>query len=562
MFKEKILSYLKSSKYAMLVLGAEILAVLSIAWPWFLKPGYLFFTDFVWGPNMPIKWYDNWFFLDLAVRGAAQIIPVDFLQKVFICLVLFVVVRGAHHLVREIILIQKKTERAPSSGLVFILSLFALFNPFVYDRVMYGQFNIVAALGFMCLALACLLSYIRSNKLRAAIGVGVFSGLTILFSMHFIFPLALLVLLLVIYTLLKKQINWKQFLKVFGLTLFFIITINLNWLLGLTGQMPNVFNAVTIQISSQDLVAFQTSGKTGGEAITNVLMMSGFWGKDQRRYADLTSFGANWGRSFFLLLPLILYGVWLGFRSPDKKKRGFTLGLIILFAVSAFLAIGIRTGPTKAITLWLFDHLPFYRGLRETQKWVALEVVIYLIFLSCGAKELFCKKPVVRLDAVFKIVLVAIIVMQAPLLLWGFGGQIRPTKYPADWYQADSKISATGSCQGNILFLPWHAYMSFNWIGNIVSNPAKSFFSCPTISGTNMEWKGIYDNSGDKNAQQITKWLVSGGQTNLLTVGNLNVNYIVLAKELDWQNYLSQIHDKDFDLIQDSATLLVYRIKK
>jgi hypothetical protein len=563
MFKEKIARHFGLYGKGILVFGAEAVVVLAIILPWMFKPGYLFFTDFAWGPNVLIKWQDNWFFLNLIVKGASYIIPIDFLQKVFIGLILFVVLLGSYKLIEEIILFKKKTECMSNRGLIFILSLFALFNPFIYDRVMYGQFNIVAAFGLFCLALASLLAYFRNNEFKNFIGFGIFSGLMVLFSMHFVFFSFPLMFLLAVLAIIKKQINWKQFLKGVGLVLVFVIIINLNWLLGLASQTPNVLTTIAAGISGQDLSAFQTSGKTGGEVISNVLMMSGFWGKDQHRYADLTSFDTNWGRSFLLLLPLILYGVYRGFKSEDKKIKWLTGGLLIIFCIAAFLAVGVRTGLTKAVTLWLFDNLPFYKGLRETQKWVAVEVVVYLIFLSWGAKEFFQKTIIARQQSVFKIFLAAIIIMQAPLLLWGFGGQIRPISYPMDWYEADKLITKDSQCQGKILFLPWHAYMSFGWIGSIVSNPASVFFTCPVVVGTNMEWGGIYDNSQNPTGERVINWVNSNGRTDLLLDKKLNIKYVVLAKELDWAAYWNLFRNNaELKLISDTATLRIYKVNE
>ncbi|MFA6919328.1 MAG: hypothetical protein WC244_04465 [Patescibacteria group bacterium] len=538
--------------------------VLAIILPWFFHSGYLFFSDFSLGPNFNISnWWSGVFYQDLIMKGLSLVLPVDFLQKVFIGLIILLLLLAGKKIVEQF---------TADKWLIFVISLFVVFNPFVYDRFLYGQFGVILGLGFFVLFVGNMLQYILavddSDKTKrfkidwTLIRASIFASLTILHSLHFIFFILALVIVFLVILTADKRLFSQIFILNFIICAIVVVAINANVIIGIVGNFSNTANFVQSGIIQNDLVAFQTSGKTGGEAISNVLMMSGFWGKDQHRYTDLTSFDTNWGRSFLLLLPLILYGVYRGFKSEDKKIKWLTGGLLIIFGIATFLAVGVRTGLTKAVTLWLFDNLPFYRGLRETQKWVAIEVVVYLIFLSWGAKEFFQKKIIARQQSVFKIFLAAIIIMQTPLLLWGFGGQVRPTNYPADWYEADKLITAESHCQGNILFLPWHAYMGFTWIGNIVSNPAPSFFTCSVISGTNMEWGGIYDNSQDPTGKKVDNWLSASGRTDLLSDDNLSIKYVILAKEVDWKNYQWLSQESQLKLISDTATLRIYKVNE
>jgi len=88
------------------------------------------------------------------------------------------------------------------------------------------------------------------------------------------------------------------------------LALNANWVIGsLTGKSA-MSEFINTGITRQDLVAFQTSGKTSADALGNVLMMSGFWGKDQFRYVDLTTVTNNWGRSFSCCFRLFFGVLW------------------------------------------------------------------------------------------------------------------------------------------------------------------------------------------------------------------------------------------------------------
>ncbi len=195
-------------------------------------------------------------------------------------------------------------------------------------------------------------------------------------------------------------------------------------------------------------------------------------------------------------------------------------------------------------------------------------MLVYLTFLSIGAEELFKTKWLAGKKILTSVFLGGVIIMQAPLLLWGLGEQVRPVDYPTDWYQADQSIMLESGnvhqvdgCQDTILFLPWHLYMSFGWIGRNVANPAASFFHCPLISGTNMEWGGIYDNSGDVRGQAVGEWVKKKGETTDDVLGRYNVRYIILAKEVDWRVYLWLDGLVGWQIAKDSQTLRIYERK-
>lgn len=325
-----------------------------------------------------------------------------------------------------------------------------------------------------------------------------------------------------------------------------------------------MINFVEKGITTQDLTAFQTAGKTPFETFTNVLLMSGFWGKDQFRYFDLTT-APNWQFSFIFLMPLIIYGVYLSFRQGSRNERIMSAGLLLIFSLAVYLAVGIKAPFTRGLTLFLYDHVPLYKGLREPQKWVAVIIPIYLFYLTLGVRRLRLAKFISHNLVSSGLILSAIIIMAAPSLLWGFNRQVVPTPYPEDWYAVNrlllSRSSQPGECGDKVIFLPWHLYMSFNWAGKIIANPAPVFFACPTISGTNMEWGGIYDNSRSQDGKAISSWLAAQGKDGPPALSGLPPRYIILAKELDFRSYL-WLNDLSYlKPLVETKTLLVYEFK-
>ena len=552
--------------------------VLFIVAPLFFAKGYLFFTDFVWGPNIALNWFNASFLLNAIIKGLSFAFPVDLIEKFFITLCLGLVLWGG----RKVAGLFLKEQ-----WLVFVASLFALFNPFVYDRTMYGQFGIVAAFGLMLLGIGFLLEHLDKKRVRQILFAGISFAFAVQFSPHFFFFIAafyIFVFLPMFFSVRSSVVlaetgvqdrsstsrrsrtsKWRwmtgEIFKTSLIIAVIALALNANWIIGGVTGKSTIGELVSNGITTQDLVAFQTAGKTGVNALGNVLMMSGFWGKDQFRYADLATIANNWGRSFFLLLPLILWGFIAGLRSKEKKYRYLMIGSAILFVVSVVLAAGIRIPVGRELTYFLFNRLPFYKGLRESQKWVSLVAAIYLIFLSLGLRELFSKKIIQRHAFVMKCFIGAVIVMQAPLLLLGFRGQVKPMQYPSDWYAVNDYIVHNSGCAGNTLFLPWHLYMSFSWIGRIVANPVPSFFECPAVSGTDMEFGDIYDNSESTEGRAIERWLGARGATDLLQNSAWSIRYVILAKETDWKNYVWLDSNPELRLATETPTLEVYKVE-
>ncbi len=544
-------------KQRILQLAPYFAVVLAITGDWFFKPGYLFFTDMSWGPNIVLPvWTSFSFYFWAVIKELSFLISVDLLEKLFLTGVFGVILFGGYKIAQSF---------SKNKIILFLGSVFALFNPFVYDRLMYGQAGIILGYGFFLAAFGYLISFYFGplNKKQLFLG-SVFAGLSILFAPHFVFFLGLTYFVFVILIFLKlfserRKENLLKVSQYLLLGVLIVVLINFNWLFGIVTGSSQMERFVKETVTKQDLEAFQTRGENKLEVIENVFLMSGFWGIEQFRYEPLQNIKENWGRSFYFLLPLIILGLIYNFK--DKEKRRLNIGLILIYFVAFVLALGIALPITAKITLWLFNNVPFYKGLREPQKWVAVLVAVYEILLVCGLTVLSKKKIVVKNKELLAFLLTFVIILQAPLMAWGGAGQVSPIEYPTDWYEVDKLIVQETNCESKILFVPWHLYMSFNWIGSIVANPSAKFFKCPVIYGKNMEFGGIFGHSTDPDEREVEKWVLNVGRTDLLEENKFNISYIILAKEVDWQNYLWLDNHPNVEFVKETENLIVYKVK-
>lgn len=176
------------------------------------------------------------------------------------------------------------------------------------------------------------------------------------------------------------------------------------------------------------------------------------------------------------------------------------------------------------------------------------------------------KKKVLK----FVLSIIIIISLATPLIYSftffnGFAGQIRPTDYPADWYEANQYLN-NDSQDFKILFFPWHGYMDFKWVNNTdkrIANPTKNFFDKETISATNVEIGKIYRQDNDPEQLYIDNLLEKrDGITNFgELVSVLNVKYIILAKEFDYKEYFFLFDQSDLELVKETEDLYVFENK-
>jgi hypothetical protein len=524
---------------------------LLVVFPWLLSPGYLFFTDFVGGPHSKADIGSNGAPLGLLISALSAVVGPSFAQKMTVSLVLFLIAYAGTRVAAAV------TDDVRVASLV---GLFTLFNPFVYDRLGYGQIYILAALAFFCMGTAELLAHhLKDPSWKRIAFSGIFFGLAVQFSPHFLFfsvVIGAVWLIVVLTDSARKDI--LRFAASLVVAAALAGLVNANWIIATTSGDGVTRWASAISIDH--LEAFRTSGETGADALMNVIMMSGFWGKDQHRYADLSAFPENWGRSFLVLLPIMAWGV---VSALNDRRRPLAVGLLSAWVVGVVLAVGVRLLFAHGITVWLFERVPFYAGLRETQKWVAVIVVCYAVFLAWGLVRVFRTRYVMQHARLCTALLAGVIVMQASLMVWGMNGNVRPADYPSDWYEADALMATDGICRGRAVVLPWHLYMSFGWAGAIIANPSDEFFSCPVVHGAAMEWGGVKDISTDRDHAVIGAWVALKGTTPQQPWESLpDITHVILAKEVDWREYAWLDTIPGLRLIRESPTLKIYEVSR
>lgn len=519
-----------------------------------LKPGYILLLDLIFTPNYPKPTeLTNNYVLFLSFHYLSQLITTHGLEKVLFFLILFLSGMGMHKLVDT-----------KSKWPKYFTGILYMFNPFVYSRFLFGHLLLLLAYALTPFFLRSLLSFLKKPALKKSIRVAIWAVLIGYISLHSVFFLFLISFVFGAAYLLSNRKNKKylfDFLKYTSLAGLIFFALNSFWITPYTAGKSKA-SQVAAGFDTRHVEGFQTAVGEKLSAISNTAAMYGFWGDRENRYIVQKDINPLWFPLFLIILGL---AVW-GFAERLKKDKANSFA----FAVTGFLALVFAVGvahPLTAKVYWfLYENIPLFKGYREPQKFVALLVLSYAYLGAFGVNAILEKTETLkgtlrRISSFTPAVLLLIPLLYSPVMLWGFGGQVKPVDYPKDWYATNEELNADTE-EFEVLFLPWHQYMGFLFAGRVIANPAQRFFDKPIIQGDNAEFGTIYTQNDNPTSDFIEKNILknkSGVSAIGQKLNEINVKYIILAKEVDWKNYDFLDNQKDLQLIKDTVSLKIYK---
>ena len=534
---------------------------LLIAGPWF-QPGFIFGTDFSGPrhyafPDGPASYAA----LQIALGVAAMALPADIVGKLLIVLIL----GGAGF---------TSYQAVPSGDFLprAVASVVYMFNPFVYDRLAYGQLTVLAGYAVLPLVASSVRRQLLEPNLRTALVTASALTLVGILDVHLALIAAVLAGVLSLVHLAIERRSLANIARVGGYLLVsatVALAASAYWLVPLLAGLGPEARTLA-RISTGDLVAFSTTADPNLGLIPNVLGLFGFWGEDTDRFASLKDFVPMWPVVLAVLLAMVIAGVVAGWRQTQMPSvRPWVAGLVAAGIVAAILDIGISDSHVAPLVNWLDTVIPPYRGMRDAGKWAALLALVYSQLIPYAAIALLNgTKRRLGTGSLgdFGVAGVVGLVLAVPLLygnglLFGMHNQIQPSAYPTGWYTADRAL-AVDPHPGRTIFLPWNGYLSLSFVRNanrIVASPAPLFFSVPVLASQDLEIPGV---SPPDDADQITvSNLVAAGATGnwAAELATSDVKYVLLAREVGWTDYGYLDSQPGLQLVGDYGSILLYR---
>jgi hypothetical protein len=400
------------------------------------------------------------------------------------------------------------------SKAAYLLSVAIMsFSPFVYERMMMGQYFVVSSL--LCLPLFLYLakrfadvpSFGRAWPLSLSLcfltlqlqGFVIGTGLVALFFLsNFLSQERAL-----------RKGEGKAYLQLAGV--FFLF--NLIWLFPYFA-LPQ--NPIFSSIDDSDLAFFSSQHSAGFNTAVKSAMMAGAWRENAvlRAYKTLpTLFTYGF---VALLFCLSIYAL------LKQPKNPLFLTLAVGWVIGLVFATGMSHPWTSGIFEFFYNNLPLFSGFRDSNKFVELIAAAYAIlvpiglYLAFGEKTFSEKKTsssYLLASGVFVAILAATIAYNYPAL--GLWAQLHPISYPSEYLQVQNMIPAGEKA----VVVPSGIYFSYNWslaagLDGRVANPSGKFpwlvvyTTSPQDFGGTLKG-GVYDCINSNNASCLVAYGVN-----------------------------------------------------
>jgi hypothetical protein len=146
--------------------------------------------------------------------------------------------------------------------------------------------------------------------------------------------------------------------------------------------------------------------------------------------------------------------------------------------------------------------------IRDGTRWLALLVPIEAVAFATGVSSVLDQRAYAHRLVPAWVAPAAVLAAMLPLvalpdLAWGAGGKLEPTSYPSSWADA-RKVIAASKTPGDILVLPFTAYRRPAWNHNTsVLDPAGRYFDRVTVTNDELEVSGHPIAGEDPRAARI-----------------------------------------------------------
>ena len=420
-------------------------------------------------------------------------------------------------------------------------TLLTVVSPFTYERMIAGQVYLVLAFGLLPLLLSLLW---EERSRRRVFTMGGLLALLVALSLHMAFIAGLLVVAFAMSHLVARR--WRDTAHLAGSVAVALVASSY-WL-------PSAVSAARPErIGMADLAAFRSAPDPVFGLFPNLIGLYGFW-----RHGWILPKDSLPAWPLFLLALLVVAAI----GATGLWRRAGPRRVAPLLAVGAFglmLAAGDQ-GPTGGFYLFLFHHVAVFRVMREPQKWLALLLLAYGAGFGAGLESLTRAFATARGRVVAAAVVLLIPLTYGFTLLWGFGGAVAPSVYPASWTEADRSM---GAGPGAVVALPWHRYLPLPWTQErVVSNPMVSAFARQVVVSEDPEFGGVPAEGRDVLSESVGEILqgAAGRGAVASSLSRLGVGYLALAKVDDWQRWTWLEDSPGIEIVRRWPDLVVLRV--
>jgi hypothetical protein len=519
---------------------------LAIVGPW-LHPGYIFALDMVFTPHlrMPETLSSSYLF-HAFLHVVNYVLPSNLIQKLLLFALFFLSGLGMHRLARQL--------SAGRAG-AYIAGVCYAVNPFVYDRLMTGQYSVLLGYALLPFFVRSLLAFLDKPAFRQSLRLALWATLVGVISIHTLGPIAVIALIGGTVWFVKNRHThaWKKaFGQWSGAGVGMFALFNCYWLVPLLFGKGSTAEQIA-SFSSGDTTAFATIGSSFVAKLLHVLSLRGFWAENRDLYLQPNQQVGVWGIVLLLFWVLVIFGVIGLWR---QKRRALAVLLVGIILSGSLLAVGPN-----------FMHdVPLLAGFREPQKYASMVALGFAVLIGVSATKLIrfvrneFDSPVTAGFAAGLVLLIPAVL--ASTIFWGARGQLVARNYPAKWAAINNQLSDDRD-NFNTLFLPWHLYMRFGFADRVITHPGPAFFDKTVLVSDQAELGDTAPVHPTSTTQKLDQLLPHAAENPDFAkqLADLNIKYIILDHEEDYQDYDYLQTMPDLKRISQKGTLELYQNK-
>ncbi|MGC2192718.1 MAG: hypothetical protein WA751_10335 [Candidatus Dormiibacterota bacterium] len=367
----------------------------------------------------------------------------------------------------------------------------ATLNPWVFGRLVEGQWGVVGAVGVVFLWLGAWEALERHPGWPTALGCAVLAWLGITFDQH---AIGLLVVLAGASLIWHRSWTNVPALR-WGAVSFCLAAVCLayGWVPFFLGHTLASYSSVQ-HFTAADLRLFRSSASPAYGLWVNLIGLFGFWPERLGRLPLLDQGAPWWPLSAAILSAVALVGAWL------QRDRAWLLGAGVL---GLALAASTATGPGLAVMLWAMERLPILGAFREPEKWSALWMVALVVLGAETVTALTARVYTGQPSASALSGVAVACVMVAVLLPNGLGAirelpeTIVPVRYPSSWLRTAAYMRSHVPPSSLVVVLPWELYEPLAFTGHrLTLNPASEVFPGTLVTSEDAQITGAQAQPG------------------------------------------------------------------
>lgn len=345
----------------------------------------------------------------------------------------------------------------------FLLGALALMNPLTLGYLLHGGVD-VTFIGFSNIIIAFFFLYRALSQKKLFNKYLVLSVIFASFTSYIVYFFIFLILLTVFF--ITELFFTKHRIALFkSAALYFVLVfmVNAYWL------APFLYSIVFQ--NGEETILPSNSGTSVVRSLTpfskiiNILSLH-YYGALQ----DRLGFGIFLDLFFVTLIGGIVYLLFI-YRSEYLKRNRGLLCVLIVFLVSVFFATG-PNAPFGNVFLWLFENVPFFKGLRT---FIRFNIVIFICYIAFVAFMFDKYKKERKIEWGISVFVVIMITYFGSHFVYLPQNKIQPIRLP-DGYR--NIIENRGRLDSNSVDAPFHTYNEeYTWgVTSLMSHLFERYF--------------------------------------------------------------------------------------